>query len=193
MRRLLAFSTSQNDLPSELDLLGHRGDLLVDLSPGVRRPDAPIQDTRVRRFSAGKVYSLAFVTVDQLIASIREVAHQACQYADELPRAPQAPTYAADNARVGVKIPRAGVALLIQVRPREVLVSGHRIVQRVVLPVLWKIVGGDAVFRFHLLPETRARQRRQDQHVENVQSVAIGSIGDLLPDPLPIGVESHDE
>jgi len=52
---------------------------------------------------------------------------------------------------------------------------------------------GDAVLRFHPVPQARAGQRRQKQRIEIVQAVLVGRLGDPLADARFIHVQTDDK
>ena len=76
---------------------------------------------------------------------------------------------------------------------RQMLVPGHREGQRVVFPVFRERIEGDAVLRFHLVPQARAGQGRQKQRVEIVHAVLAGHLGDTFADARFVYVQTDDK
>src|SRR5450759_1663744 len=73
------------------------------------------------------------------------------------------------------------------------LIPGHREGQRVVFPVAGESIEGDAILRFHLVPEPRAGEWRQKQRVETIHAVLACRLGDTSADARLVYVQTDDK
>jgi len=73
------------------------------------------------------------------------------------------------------------------------LILSYREGQRVIFPVFRERIEGDAALRCHLVPQSRAGQGSQKQHVEIVHAVLTGSLGDTFADARFVYVQTDDK
>jgi len=76
---------------------------------------------------------------------------------------------------------------------RQMLIAGHGECQRVIFPVLWEGIEGDTVLRCHLVPQPSTGQRCQKQHIEIIDTVLAGHLGDTFADVWLVDVQTDDE
>ena len=124
------------------------------------------------------------------VVPVGEISHQGNQWLAALP---QAAPHPAQNTRYGVEAPAAGDHLCNDGVHRQMLIPGHRKGQRVIFPVSRELIEEDAVLRFHLVPQARARQGCQKQHVEIVHSIPTGRLGDTSADARFVYVQTDDK
>ena len=106
---------------------------------------------------------------------------------------PQGSPESGGDAGHGIERSIAFIHLFHHRGRRQEPVASNRKVERVETPICGKGVKNDAAFHFHLVPQPRTGQWRQEKGIQTVDAILLGSAGDAPPDARVVYVEADDE